>query len=267
MGKWLKNKKGLTLIEILVSLAILGIIIAPVSSMFLTTIKANQRAKSILLANQLAQQYMEKLKASPNPMNEPIPPVDTATGFVLLTEVTKYKDEEFKLPSGGSSGSSPYVSIVDIFERDGSNIFVYDGEGNFGGKLNIKQSNGMNNIDLDIYSDRLVFSNKNKKGNNIVIPFDASEINIKIMYEGNIKIHIFVDHIDVIPVNFYLNKESMLKHFDIKSKKNRPVSIYPQYLPENPSEVSNILYKITVTVKDKTGVEELAKLAGLKKVQ
>ena len=51
--KRILNQKGLTLVEIIVTLAVLGIVIAPLMSMFVTSQKVNQ----------LAQKYMEEIKA------------------------------------------------------------------------------------------------------------------------------------------------------------------------------------------------------------
>lgn len=59
----LKNNKGFTLVELVVSIAILGIIITPLSSLFISTIKNNVRAEDKLIANQLAQEYMEQAMA------------------------------------------------------------------------------------------------------------------------------------------------------------------------------------------------------------
>ncbi|CAH2214669.1 PilW family protein [Tepidibacter aestuarii] len=62
----IKCNKGLTLVELVVSLALLGIIIAPLSSFFVNTIKVNKNSENQMIANQLAQKYMEQLKFSKN---------------------------------------------------------------------------------------------------------------------------------------------------------------------------------------------------------
>lgn len=55
------NKSGLTLVEVIISLAILGIIIIPLSSLFLNSVKNNVRSEDQLKANQLAQEKMEEI--------------------------------------------------------------------------------------------------------------------------------------------------------------------------------------------------------------
>lgn len=61
--KILFNKKGLTLIEIIVTLAVLGIVIAPLMSMFVTSQKINVESRKEYEALQFAQKYMEEIKA------------------------------------------------------------------------------------------------------------------------------------------------------------------------------------------------------------
>ncbi|SMB95012.1 hypothetical protein SAMN00017405_0309 [Desulfonispora thiosulfatigenes DSM 11270] len=65
MFKDIKNSQGITLIEIILSLAILGIIIYPISTLFITSINSNIAARDYLTATQLAQKYMEKVVADP----------------------------------------------------------------------------------------------------------------------------------------------------------------------------------------------------------
>ncbi|MEJ8554509.1 type IV pilus modification PilV family protein [Tepidibacter sp. Z1-5] len=60
----IKSNKGLTLVELIVSLAILGIILVPLSSFFVNTIKVNKSSENQMIANQLAQKYMERVKFS-----------------------------------------------------------------------------------------------------------------------------------------------------------------------------------------------------------
>ncbi|MBW9155237.1 type IV pilus modification PilV family protein [Clostridium tagluense] len=58
-----KKNKGLTLIEVIISLAILGIIIAPILSMTLTTVKISKSSEDKIFATSLAQQCTEYIKS------------------------------------------------------------------------------------------------------------------------------------------------------------------------------------------------------------
>ncbi len=62
MYKCVRNKKGLTLVEIIISLAILAVIVVPLGALFINSVMVNRRAEVQLLANRTAQQYMEEYK-------------------------------------------------------------------------------------------------------------------------------------------------------------------------------------------------------------
>lgn len=62
MKKRIKDNRGITLIEIIVSIAILGIIVAPLSNLFSFTIQNNARTRRLIVANQIAQERMEMAK-------------------------------------------------------------------------------------------------------------------------------------------------------------------------------------------------------------
>jgi len=58
----LLNNKGLTLVEIIITLAILGIVISPLMAMFITSQKINKESEEEYYSIQLAQKYMEEIK-------------------------------------------------------------------------------------------------------------------------------------------------------------------------------------------------------------
>lgn len=55
--------KGLTLIEVIISLAIIGIVITPLISMFLVSAKTNSESNLQLRSILTAQKYIEEIKA------------------------------------------------------------------------------------------------------------------------------------------------------------------------------------------------------------
>jgi prepilin-type N-terminal cleavage/methylation domain-containing protein len=57
------NNHGMTLVELIVTIAVLGILIAPVTSMFIFSAKINLAASNGFEAAMLAQSYMEEIKA------------------------------------------------------------------------------------------------------------------------------------------------------------------------------------------------------------
>lgn len=56
------DKKGFTIIEVMVTLAVLGIVIGPLMTMFITSQKINNEGSKEYQSIQLAQKYMEEIK-------------------------------------------------------------------------------------------------------------------------------------------------------------------------------------------------------------
>jgi len=61
--KRISDNKGLTLVEIIVTLAVLGIVTSPLMAMFVTSQKINRQSELQYNAIQIAQEYMEEIKA------------------------------------------------------------------------------------------------------------------------------------------------------------------------------------------------------------
>ena len=60
--KLIVNNKGFSLVEAIVTVAIVGLIIVPISIIFTGSLKNSIMAREQLKANQLAQMYVEELK-------------------------------------------------------------------------------------------------------------------------------------------------------------------------------------------------------------
>jgi prepilin-type N-terminal cleavage/methylation domain-containing protein len=60
--KMIEEKKGMSFIEVLVSIVILGVIAIPFTTMFITSVKYNYNAKKKMEAYSIANQCMEKTK-------------------------------------------------------------------------------------------------------------------------------------------------------------------------------------------------------------
>ncbi|AOT68171.1 type IV pilus modification PilV family protein [Geosporobacter ferrireducens] len=77
MKKQLFYKGGLTLIEVIVGFALIGILLIPISMLFITTHRINQQSRTMLEHTHLAQQYMERAKhtadINTNPMEIILP--------------------------------------------------------------------------------------------------------------------------------------------------------------------------------------------------
>lgn len=105
MQKRLGNK-GLTLVEIITSLAILAIIVTPLSTMFVTAVKNNALAEERLIANQMAQSKMEEWmhKDLIAEVNED---EDIVGDYTIVTTINKYSD-------GVATSTGTVISDYDI---------------------------------------------------------------------------------------------------------------------------------------------------------
>lgn len=96
MWKWKLKEKGFTLIEVIISISIFGILAIPLTSMLHFTMKTNQHSKEIFIASQLAQSNMERLKVSENLNNETMTSIDNNTSLHVETIVSVQEKASFE---------------------------------------------------------------------------------------------------------------------------------------------------------------------------
>ena len=108
VGRKLKKAAGITLIEVLVSIVLLGIIIIPFLGMVVQSTKSNTVSKEILDATYVAQECIEKVYSLSNEGNfiDGISALSTE-GFIQ-EDITPNKDFDFKKEVNG------YYAIIEI---------------------------------------------------------------------------------------------------------------------------------------------------------
>lgn len=79
-----KNKKGITLLEVVISIAILSIIIVPISMMINTSVKTNKNSESKQQATVIAQKLIEDLKVKNKSVGDTIGLLD---GSITLNKM------------------------------------------------------------------------------------------------------------------------------------------------------------------------------------
>lgn len=121
-----KSKKGLTLIEVIISLAILGIIITPIYTMTINTVKINKVSEDKQEALAIAQEYMEYIKSPLHSVKEGRD-LPSKKGEFIVEKVIKGVDE---FENGDSDIVGDLKPDLDI-EINGNNIV-----GNLNGKGN-----------------------------------------------------------------------------------------------------------------------------------
>ncbi|MFT9494808.1 type IV pilus modification PilV family protein [Anaerosolibacter sp.] len=120
MLKWIGNEKGITLLEIIISMAILGIIITPLSNLFVGAVRINAMAKDQMEANQYAQEYMERLKGEdPIPMERNQPILDT--DYWVITR--RWEVGDYGMSETNNDDAISYHAEIDF-----TNLGVSNGE-------------------------------------------------------------------------------------------------------------------------------------------
>lgn len=116
----MKNKNGYTLVELIITLAILGIIIAPIFNVFNESLVVNVKSKSRIMATNLAQTSMEEIKSmSSEDFNSELAggfnDVDVTLNDVEYTVVYTIENITSTLLVTGLSGVDNYtVPVADI---------------------------------------------------------------------------------------------------------------------------------------------------------
>lgn len=106
MIKRLKNCSGLSLIELLFTISILGIIMISIVPLFISTNKINRKSESLYNATLLAQGYMESIKASDHvEIGQTIDNFDGIKIKVDIGEADKYNSDFYRI-------------IIEIFQND-----------------------------------------------------------------------------------------------------------------------------------------------------
>ncbi len=253
-----KNKKGVTLVELLVSIAILGIVAAPFMGSFLTATRNNVLAERKLIASNLAQKAMDEIKADPDLL------------AVAAPDWNDFSDDgdyyiEYKLASNtdgnvsiGDNFTSPEdendIDIdVEVSSRDSGSLFVKFKNDNTEydliseNTLNINKSDGLNSCEYIMNSKIETFT-----------PTEVSNptIDIRIKFNSGIKstdnnfvLDINSQNSPEVPydVNVYIldDENNKLK----LSSSGKSINTYKSLdNSSNESDITNVLYDIYVRV-------------------
>lgn len=137
------NNKGMTLIEVLLAMAILGVIAGPVLSVTYFSMARNRTSRIIMLASSMSQKAMEGLKAKPIEFFEANPSGFYYEDNEYTIEYTITPSSSYELPQGNVSrltstsleftvGSSSFglydrTGVLGIFELSTSYYLEFTG--------------------------------------------------------------------------------------------------------------------------------------------
>lgn len=264
-----KAKKGMTLIEVIISVALLSILMVPISSLVMSSLKNNIDAEDMQKASYIGQKVLEELKS----YDEIKLSVTSPKYFELLDgdKITQVSDGKFAgsfdrniygNPSNGKDKDTYRVEVK--LEKDENfqyeNINNLDKNNNASFRMNFTKNNMIN----DIYniSDKLIM--EIDKDSNILVIYNESNSNNKLTINktstnNNIVLYIEENFSKDVNIEFKNKTEKTVEIHMIKEKNNSSkIKIYSSsgdviLYEENEVEENKIgdMYNYTVTVKDK----------------
>lgn len=113
-----KNRKGFTLLEIIVAMAIIAIIAGPLLQTFLTSTRVGQHSYEIDKANTISVQTVEKLKA--NPLDDIVSNFTVTEGNTFTR--TQYYDINGTTPSSEADSSFRVVTTLKGSDSTGTGV-------------------------------------------------------------------------------------------------------------------------------------------------
>ena len=106
--KKVNKRKGITLIEVIISVALIAILLIPLTNLVMTSIKRNKKAEVKQEATNLGQKIVEELKAQDTIQvhnfdnNVNVGEYTTLDGYVM--NVSKLSDTKWKMEGTGDKG-------------------------------------------------------------------------------------------------------------------------------------------------------------------
>lgn len=258
----MKEDKGFSLIEVIVTIAVIGIVLIPLATFFINTSKYSINTKEQLLANEIAQQYVEGLKAKS--YNSFIDFFDGNTSRTITSDDGSIEGFS-KLPDGFTVHISYDKTIMSDYE-----ISEHVDEVDF--TINLNSAFG--HYTINDSDNNQIYSNSENKDINLYILYDYSGDDIKFSEDNKFKN--LITSIDIGNIKAFKikcnnirtsNSNKVSTNINIRNKTSDFIYVY-KYIPENdvinPTvtidkgeviqvnktliEENNIIYKINITV-------------------
>lgn len=188
MNKKVRYKnKGFTLMEIVISIALLSIVIIPFSNLVLNSFMITNDAEIKQQATNIAQKYVEKIKSDSTinfdnvsegleTLNEAAYPTSTSDGFSIKYYIVRDENYKVTTPTAGID-----INIYDYrFEisKDSNNIIFYDKNNWVGAEEKVipdfQVANNLTNITYKINSTEKTINKIKAESENIIIRVDVN---------------------------------------------------------------------------------------------
>ncbi len=268
MSRLLKNNKGFTLVEIIITIAILSIIIIPIYSLFLTSAKANNMSVHKLNATMIAQSYMEELKAKET----------------IRLDGFNYTYDQF---IDIKQGKAFYIESI----NDNGNQRLYDVELQISEtdyKFEEQEDISQSDLLVELYDNNIIIQDDNRRVSksiiedaNLTIDYDENVLSYNLdeiisnslPEDGEILIKVFLNEnskdIQMVCNNEYSDRDMIINVYKMQnsgsySDSGKNYTIGEKQLSEIENSNSNRLYEIIIKVKEKNDTETLVELKGYK---
>lgn len=263
MKKILKNNNGFSLLELIITLAILSIIIIPISSLFINSAKATNSANDKLIALSIAQGEMERIKLQDDledeiKENDKLKTHDEYNEFLYEVNIIKdSKEDEEKekntevnnIQTENKKQISQEIEINSSkLKEDDYYILIIDKIGvNYTLTTQFKNSEITQTVDLES-------TQKQKETISILI----KDNNTVISKEHPVKIE--VSNQSIKPLEIYIEKENNISILN----KLGDIRIYKNY---NSKKTISHLYNINIKVyKDNSKKELIEEIESYKNI-
>lgn len=226
-----KKKKGMTLLEIVIALAIIGIMMLPLANSLLTSVKANKKGEDVQSSKLLAQQIVESLRVQGAIKNGSL---NMAGGEFDINEIAPATNNEFTIKSknpvkgydvdGHIKGhdiinfnSSPYLDTTNAKNKLGALLIVEDQ------KITLIKGNS-SSFDIDkLRTDTSLTKWEMPTSTNKNIEINISDTNVEILNSNGSKIELGEKLENVLGV--YV-KETNNTKFNIKNISTKKQTVY-----------------------------------------
>jgi len=282
------NKKGMTLVEVLVTLAVLSIMAVPIFDTFLESMKINHKTMSTVTANHVGQQVLEKLKSKEIPIGMSIPEQAPPEGvykivsgtvedysvvatYTAVKDLTYVPNADNKVNLGNQADiSSPDVKVLySKLTDDDESHFEYIGESTDTTWTKLKLIGGDtigSNVDIKLVT--MVKSGDKWEEKSVSIspatPLSGTDdIKVVIQVEGSPdegRIDVINDSKRDVIIYEVDDKKALIKVFAKTNANKGTAKLYRNVLSEaDDGDNQEMVYNVNVTVsKNGSVLEEFA---------
>lgn len=248
----LKEDKGITLIEIILSVAILAIIVTPLYSLFVNASKTNEKAEDILIAANDAQGLVEQKKAGIEY------PADITSGFSY--EINEENVDDYSL----ESNASDFDVTIELEKKASNEAYINENS------TTIHNVTEDEDFDIVVYQNKVVISNEGIATSDINLVNDGT-VKIAVKSYGDVDINLEVTNNPDNNLQVYIYKAKMKDSTSVVSviQKEGEVKVRAvSNLEDSEFSGKDMLTKINVKVSNEdsyTGENDLIEITTLDK--